>query len=312
MISPTHPNLSKNTNHSAVRWVIVWALSTLTIEVRMNAHAVAQSLQPLHAVASALQVRALRDANASADVITAALKRVRDEVFTYRHTAEALVAKVDRSPRLCAGVLALLANRMAYSRVDYDLFDEIVDKDFVAQATHYINAQMATVLGILPEYEIVEVFEMVHAYESIDDANFYLTHCESVTQLDALRAKAHLPITQNAVLSAIAGVTLAALIPSAVLVSPLLSVPLGLAGVVSGLVYRAAQQRHHERINRLALLCPDVNRVRTLQSRFHTKEIARRELENHKRTVKAFFGDMSPTSHLSGIFAVIQMHISVE
>jgi hypothetical protein len=42
------------------------------------------------------------------------------------------------------------------------------------------------------------------------------------------------------------------------------------------------------------------------------KEIAKRELESHKRTVKAFFGDMSPTSHLSGIFAVIQTHINIE
>ena len=278
----------------------------------MNAHAVAQSLQPLRDVATALQVRALRDSNASAAVLAAALKRIRDEVFTYRHTAEALVAKVERSPRLCAGVLTLLANRIAYSRVDYELFDEIVDKEFMAQATHYISAQMATVLGILPEYEIIEVFEMVHAYESIDDANFYLTHCETITQLDALQAAAHTPIAQKSIYLAITGVTLAALIPSAVLVSPVLAIPCAIAGVVAGFVYCAAQRRHAEQIKRTAALCPDSNRVRCLQSRFHTKEIAKRELESHKRTVKAFFGDMSPTSHLSGIFAVIQMHINIE
>ena len=277
----------------------------------MNAHAVAQSLQPLRDVASALHVRALRDSDASAEVIATALKRVRDEVFTYRHTAEALVAKVDRSPRLCAGVLVLLANRMAHSRVDYDLFDEIVDKEFMAQASTYISAQMAKVIGILPEYEIVEVFEMVHAYESIDDANFYLTHCETIAQLDPLQAAAH-TIAQKSIYLAITGVTLAALIPSALLVSPVLAIPCAIAGVVAGFVYRAAQRRHAERVKRTAALCADSNRVRCLQARFRTKELAKRELESHKRTVKAFFGDMSPTSHLSGIFAVIQMHINIE
>ncbi|RLT31576.1 MAG: hypothetical protein DWI54_04200 [Chloroflexi bacterium] len=278
----------------------------------MNAHAVAQSLQPLRDVATALQVRALRDSNASAEKTAAVLKRVRDEVFTYRHTAEALVAKVDRSPRLCAGVLALLANRVAYSRVDYDLFDEIVDKEFMAQASTYISAQMAKVIGILPEYEIVEVFEMVHAYESIDDANFYLTHCDTITKLDSLLAAAQTPIAQKSIYLAIAALTLAGLIPTAVLISPLLAIPWAIAGVVAWLVYRAAQQRHADTIKRTTALCADSNRVRFLQARFHTKELAKRELESHKRTVKAFFGDMSPSSHLSGIFAVIQMHINIE
>jgi hypothetical protein len=45
-----------------------------------------------------------------------------------------------------------------------------------------------------------------------------------------------------------------------------------------------------------------------MHPRYHSKEIAAM-LELYQRTVKAFFGDMSPTSHLTGIFTIIQMQV---
>ncbi|MFM2308556.1 MAG: hypothetical protein RLY87_676 [Chloroflexota bacterium] len=275
----------------------------------MNAHAVAQSLQPLSKITTALQVRALRDAAAPDADQKALIKSLRDQVFNYRHTAEALVAKVDRSPRLCAGVLVLIAQRMAYSRVHYDLFDEIVDKEFMAQAMDYITTQMAKVVGVLPEYEIVEVFEMATAYEQIDDLQYFIEHIDIVQTLPALHQRVHTDITRRAILGAIAGVMVTLCIASAWAVAPFLMPVWLVLATVAGAIYLANQRRHADAQTRATKTCDDVDRVRVLLARYKSKEIAKRELEEHKRTVKAFFGDMSPTSHMTGIFSVIQMHI---
>ncbi|MFM2032212.1 MAG: hypothetical protein RLZZ297_977 [Chloroflexota bacterium] len=51
--------------------------------------------------------------------------------------------------------------------------------------------------------------------------------------------------------------------------------------------------------------------MRGMLHRYKSKEIAKRELEEHKRVVKAFFGDMSPLSQITGVFSLIQMHINL-
>ena len=277
----------------------------------MNAHAVAQSLQPLAKIATALQVRALRDAAAPDADQKALLKSLRDQVFNYRHTAEALVAKVERSPRLCAGVLVLIAQRMAYSRVHYDLYDEIVDKEFMAQAMDYITTQMAKVVGVLPEYEIVEVFEMVSSYEQIDDLQYFIEHVDLVQSLPAFQQRVHTVSARRAVLVALAGVMVTLSLAAAWVGTPLL-IPLWLVlAVGAGGIYLSMQRRHAEALTRAIKPCDDVDRVRVLLTRYKSKEIAKRELEEHKRVVKAFFGDMSPLSQITGIFSVIQMHINL-
>jgi molybdopterin biosynthesis enzyme len=59
-----------------------------------------------------------------------------------------LVAKVDRSPRLCAGVLLLIEQRLRYAQVSYELFDEIADKEFVVETQRYISTHTSRLLSL--------------------------------------------------------------------------------------------------------------------------------------------------------------------
>ncbi|MFM2032936.1 MAG: hypothetical protein RLZZ297_1701, partial [Chloroflexota bacterium] len=186
----------------------------------MNVHGVANSLTALTDLATALDVRALRDDNAAPDVIAEKLRVIRAQTYNLRHIADRLTEQVERSPRLCGGVLVLIERRLAYSRVSYDLFDEIVDKDFMAKAVHDVRHQAAAILATLDIYDIVMINDMVFAHEQMHDLALFVEHIDTVSALPALQAALHTPLTQRAVLAAIAGVTLASATLLAWVVSP--------------------------------------------------------------------------------------------
>jgi hypothetical protein len=100
--------LSKIPKNNCIFVAIVKQKIGTFVEGRMNVHGVIQSMQPLSTIKTARDVRVLRDANAPPEEVLALVRAIRDQVFHFRQTAEALVAKVDRSPRLCAGVLLLI------------------------------------------------------------------------------------------------------------------------------------------------------------------------------------------------------------
>lgn len=278
----------------------------------MNVHGVANSLTAISELKTALDVRSLRDSAATPEVIAEKLRDIRAQTYNLKHVAERLTEQVERSPRLCGGVLVLIERRLAYSRVNYDLFDEIVDKDFMAKAVHDIRHQTAAILATLDIFDIVQINDMVFAHEQIDDLTVFVEHVDTVLALPALQQKLHTELTQRAILAAIAAVTVALAVLSAWVFTPWLVLLWLVIGAVAALSYRTRQQEQLLAYTRMAKSCEkDFDRVRGMLQRYKSKEIAKRELEEHKRVVKAFFGDMSPLSQITGIFSVIQMHINL-
>jgi len=276
----------------------------------MNVHGVIQSMQPLHTIKTATEVRVLRDNNAPPEEIQALVRAIRDQVFHFRQTAEALVAKVDRSPRLCAGVLLLIAQRMRYAQISYELFDEIADKEFVVDTQRYINAQTSRLLQAIPAFELTEVLDMVYSYEQVDDLKYFIEHIDTVTAYTAFQSQVHVDSAQKTIQYTVAIATsgLAAL---GWVLSPWLTLVLVVVGIMGIVWYTQTQQQRAQKQRQLYKKCDNHQRVLSLQPRYKNKEIARNLLEQHQRTVKAFFGDMSPTSHLTGIFTVIQMQVNL-
>lgn len=276
----------------------------------MNVHGVIQSMQPLHTIKTATEVRVLRDTNAPPEEIQALVRAIRDQVFHFRQTAEALVAKVDRSPRLCAGVLLLIAQRMRYAQISYELFDEIADKEFVVDTQRYINAQTSRLLQAIPAFELTEVLDMVAAYEQVDDLKYFIEHIDTVTAYTVFQSQVHVDSAQKTIQYTVAIATsgLAAL---GWVLSPWLTLVLVVVGIMGIVWYTQTQQQRAQKLRQLYKKCDNHQRVLSLQPRYKNKEIARNLLEQQQRTVKAFFGDMSPTSHLTGIFTVIQMQVNL-
>jgi len=276
----------------------------------MNPHSVIQSMQPLASIRTALDVRALKDAKKSEKEIEEAVRCVRDQVFHFRQTAEALVSKADRSPRLCAGAMVLIARRMLYSRVSYELFTALDAKEYVVEATNYIHNHTSVLLKMLPDYEITEVLEMAEAFEQTQDLKYFIEHYDTVAQYDILRAQVHDKNTQYIVFASV-GIAAVALAALSWVLSPVVTVLWLVVGAAIAGYYSSWQQGVAQRVTRMTAACCDIPRVMALARRYKNTIIAKYELESVQRVVQAFFGDMSPNSHLTGIFSIIQMQINM-
>lgn len=276
----------------------------------MNPHSVIQSMQPLASIKTALDVRALKDAKVSDKELTDFVRCVRDQVFHFRQTAEELIAKVDRSPRLCAGLMFLIARRMYYSRVTYEVFDALDAKEYAVAASTYIHTHTSRILKMLPEYEVTEVIEMAEAFEQLQDLKFFVEHYDTVATYDALRGQLHDKNSQYIVYAAV-GMAAVALAALSWVLSPVVTVLWLVVGGAIVAYYNSWQQGIAQRVKKITTACGDIPRVMALARRYKNTSIAKYELESVQRTVQAFFGDMSPNSHLTGIFSIIQMQISM-
>lgn len=276
----------------------------------MNVHGIIQSMQPLHTIKTATDVRVLRDTNATPEEIQALVRAIRDQVFHFRQTADALIARVERSPRLCAGVVLLIAQRMRYAQISYELFAEIADREFMVEAQRYISTHTSLLLQAIPAFELTEVLDMVYAYEQVDDLKYFSEHIDTVTAYTALQSQVHVDSAQKTIQYTMALATsgLAAL---GWVLSPWLTLVLVVVGITLIVWYTQTQQQRAQKLRQLHKKCDNHQRVLSLQPHYKNKEIARDLLEQHQRTVKAFFGDVSPTAHLTGIFTVIQMQVNL-
>lgn len=275
----------------------------------MNVHGVFQVLSALHDVCTGVEIKHLHDTHADAKLIATRTRAMRDQIFQLRQLAKILVETYERSPRLCAGVMLLIELRMQYIGVVYELFDEIPDKQFVIEAAEYIHQHNSAMLKALPGYDIGEVIEMVQAYEQLDDLKYLIEHHDHLVRLDVLPAQVHTAGTRQRMLGllAVAGVSLAA---AMTMLSPWLAlVPIVAAVAVASTYVQQQDQLGRQRDDLIKK--NDGVRLRALLGRYKSVDIAKREYEMHHRVVKAFFGDISPSQHLTGVFAVIQMELGV-
>jgi hypothetical protein len=81
-------------------------------------------------------------------------------------------------------------------------------------------------------------------------------------------------------------------------------------GIAVGMGYDQQQHALATQYEAAQKTCDSV-RIRALLARYQSLALAKREYEHLHRVVKAFFGDISPSTHLTGVFAIIQMHMEV-
>lgn len=280
----------------------------------MSAHRIIQVMRPLHDVVTALSVRHLHDTGVDAKQIATQARVLRDQLFQFRHMANILVETAKRNDngnlRMLAGVMYLIDNRVKRVGECYELFDEIPDKQFVIEVGEFVGGHTLVMLKKLPAYDLGEIFEMAYAYEQLDDLKYLTDHGEVPAHLDALRAQMHAKSTKQMILGAVvvAAVSLAAVM--ALLLSPWLAIVPVVVGIAVGMGYDQQQHALAAQYEAAQKTCDSV-RVRALLARYQSLPLAKREYEHLHRVVKAFFGDISPSTHLTGVFAIIQMHMEV-
>ena len=151
---------------------------------------------------------------------------------------------------------------------------------------------------------------MADAFEQKLDLHFFIEHYDTVASLDAARRTVHDAATRQIIYAAI-GIATVALAALSWILSPFVTLLWLVIGGAIGAYYANWQQGIARKVARIQSSCSDIPRVQTLARRYKNTAIARQELEAVQRTVQAFFGDMSPNSHLTGIFSIIQMQINI-
>jgi hypothetical protein len=280
----------------------------------MNAHRVIQVMRPLHDVVSALAVRHLHDTGADPKHIAAQARVLRDQLFQFRHMANILVETAKRNGdsnlRMLAGVMYLIDYRVKHVGECYELFDEIPDKQFVIEVGEFVSENTLAMLKKLSAYDLGEILEMAYAYEQLDDLKYLIDHADVPARLEASRAKIHAKATRQMVVGAVAVATVSLATAVAVLTNPWLALVPLVVGIAVGMGYNQQQNDATTQYADAKKSC-DSLRVQSLLARYQSLLLAKREYEHLHRIVKAFFGDISPSTHLTGVFAIIQMQMEV-
>ena len=155
-----------------------------------------------------------------------------------------------------------------------------------------------------------EILEMAYAYEQLDDLKYLIDHADVPAQITAARAQMHAKSVRQLVYGAVAVATVSLAAAVAVLTNPWLALVPLVVGIAVGMGYDQQQNAATTQYDAAKKSC-DSLRVQSLLARYQSLLLAKREYEHLHRIVKAFFGDISPSTHLTGVFAIIQMQMEV-
>lgn len=123
---------------------------------------------------NASQLSTLRQQGADAALIQAFIRHLRDQIFQFKQAADSALAMEAQSPLTAAGAISIVADRLHDSGVTPELFPELGDKEYAAQAIRLIEENHRRLLALLSPPEQNEVARVVEVADRLLDYNYYL------------------------------------------------------------------------------------------------------------------------------------------
>lgn len=125
-------------------------------------------------VNNASQLEELRMQGAATALIQAIIKELRDQIFNYKQVAESILASENESKIISAGAMKVLETRLNKSGITPDLFQELADKEYVANTLKLVRENSNRLFNMLSENEKNTVLNVVSTTGRFPDYNFYL------------------------------------------------------------------------------------------------------------------------------------------
>ena len=136
-------------------------------------------------LANASQLEQMRAQGAAAALIEAFIARWRNQIFQYKQAAEGILEREGEVPsRIVAGALMVLEGRLNESRIVPELFQELSDKEYVADTRKLIRTNIQRLFEQLPASEKAEASDAVLAASQLPDCTYYLNNFENGRNLD--------------------------------------------------------------------------------------------------------------------------------
>ena len=123
---------------------------------------------------------------ATADSMRALTSVLRDQIFRYKQTAEALLAGEAKSPKVAAGSMKFLEVNLDESQISPSLFLELGDKEYCVNTTQLIRENSARMFGQLTSDEQAEVGRVIEAASRKPDYEYYLANYDSYQSMKAV------------------------------------------------------------------------------------------------------------------------------
>ena len=123
---------------------------------------------------------------ATADSMRALTSVLRDQIFRYKQTAEAILAGEAKSPKIAAGSMKFLEINLDESQISPSLFLELGDKEYCVNTTRLIRENSARMFGQLTSDEQAEVGRVIEAASRKPDYEYYLANYDSYQSMKAV------------------------------------------------------------------------------------------------------------------------------
>ncbi len=148
-------------------------------------------------VANYNKLENLRKGGQASQAIAEILYILRQEAFNYRQSAEEIRLQEAQNPKVAAGAMRILENRLRESPITPDIFPELSDKDYVATTTRLIQSESNRMMRQLSPAEQAEVNQAVQNSVALSEATYYLENYEDAITLRAAQEDYHMLESRN-------------------------------------------------------------------------------------------------------------------
>lgn len=132
---------------------------------------------------NAKKLKELQMQGAAIALIEALIKELRNQIFNFKQTAEAILVDESETPVIAAGAMKLLERRLLESGITPDVFQEITDKEYTAAVIRLIRENSDRMLRGLSKEEQVEINHVASVASRLQDYEFYVENYQKGKEL---------------------------------------------------------------------------------------------------------------------------------
>jgi len=135
---------------------------------------------------NAAKLEGMRRQGATTEAMLAIMAILRDQIFRYKQTAEAILFSEAKSSKIAAASMKFLQVNLDQSSIRPELFSDLSDKEYCANTTRLIRDNSARMFGQLSSNERAEVGRVVEAARRSPDYEYYLANHDSIQSMKAV------------------------------------------------------------------------------------------------------------------------------
>jgi len=126
------------------------------------------------------RLQELQEEQGQAQSVAMLVQLAKDMLFNFKQAADDAIANGSVNPKLSTARLQMLNLGLSEMGITPQVFPDLADKEYAAITQKYITTNYEQLMAQLPAEEKREVQTAIQAVQQYQDAEYYLTHYDSV------------------------------------------------------------------------------------------------------------------------------------